>query len=134
MEIRRGLVYPRQTMFDDVHIDASSYAVVKVDMVHENLKDLKLVVPLDDTMLTMRDAVTTRVQWRRTYIDVNPSVESLALRTLSQPNTAPTSIFPETCLSLSPSPTQEEPRPSPIREEPRLSPIQEESHPSQIRE
>jgi hypothetical protein len=31
-------------MLDDVQIDASSYAVVKVDMVHENLKDLKLEV------------------------------------------------------------------------------------------
>jgi hypothetical protein len=40
MEVRRGLVYPYQTMLDDVQIDASSYAVVKIDMVHENLKDL----------------------------------------------------------------------------------------------
>jgi hypothetical protein len=34
MEVRRGLVYPRQTMLDDVQIDTSSYVVVKVDMVH----------------------------------------------------------------------------------------------------
>jgi hypothetical protein len=33
MEVRRGLVYPCQTMLDDVQIDASSYDVVKVDMV-----------------------------------------------------------------------------------------------------
>jgi hypothetical protein len=46
-------VYPRQTMLDIVEIDVSSYVVVKVDMVHENSKDLKLEVPLDDTMLTM---------------------------------------------------------------------------------
>jgi hypothetical protein len=72
MEVRRGLVYPRQTMLDNVEIDVSSYIVVKVDMVHENLKDLKLKVPLDDTMLTIRDAVTRRVQWRRTSIDVDP--------------------------------------------------------------
>jgi hypothetical protein len=32
MEVRRGLVYPCQTMLDDVQIDASSYDVVKVDM------------------------------------------------------------------------------------------------------
>jgi hypothetical protein len=38
-------VYPRQTMLDDVQIDSSSYVVVKVDMVHENSKDLKLEVP-----------------------------------------------------------------------------------------
>jgi hypothetical protein len=42
MEVGRGLVYPRQTMLDHIEIDTSSYAVVKVDMVHENSKDLKL--------------------------------------------------------------------------------------------
>jgi hypothetical protein len=55
------VVYPHQTMFDDVQINVSSYAMVKVDMVHENSKDLKLEVPPDDTTLTMRDAVTRRV-------------------------------------------------------------------------
>jgi hypothetical protein len=39
MEVMRGLVYPRQTMLDDIEIDTSSYAVVKVDMVQENSKD-----------------------------------------------------------------------------------------------
>jgi hypothetical protein len=53
MEVRRGLVYPHQTMLNDIQIDASSYVVVKVDMVDENSKDLKLKVPLDDTTLTM---------------------------------------------------------------------------------
>jgi hypothetical protein len=62
IEVRRVIVYPRQTMLDDVEIEVSSYAVVKVDKVHENLKDLKLKVPPDDTTLTMRDAVTRRVQ------------------------------------------------------------------------
>jgi hypothetical protein len=59
-------------LLDNVKIDASSYVVVKVDMVHENLKDLKLEVSLDDTTLTMRDAVTRRVEWRWTSIDVDP--------------------------------------------------------------
>jgi hypothetical protein len=62
MEVRRVIVYPRQTMLDDVEIEVSSYDVVKVDKVHENLKDLKLKVPPDVTTLTMRDAVTRRVQ------------------------------------------------------------------------
>jgi hypothetical protein len=53
MEIRRGQVYPHHTMFDDVQIDASSYDVVEVEMVHDNLKDLKLEVPPDDMTLTM---------------------------------------------------------------------------------
>jgi hypothetical protein len=55
MEARRGLVYPCQTMHDDVEINTSSYAVVKVDMVHDNSKDLKLEVPPDDTTLTIRE-------------------------------------------------------------------------------
>jgi hypothetical protein len=48
-------------MLDDVQINTSSYVVVKVDMVHDNSKNLKLVVQPDDTMLTMRDAVARGV-------------------------------------------------------------------------
>jgi hypothetical protein len=107
-------------------MDASSYVVVKVDMVHENLEDLKLEVPPDDTTLTIRDAVTKSVQWRSTSIDVDPSTIVSASATLSQLNAAPASIFPET--RSSPSLIQEESRPSPIREEPRPSLIQEQLH------
>jgi hypothetical protein len=64
MEVERGLVYPGQTMLDDIQIDTSSYAVVKVDMVHDNSKDLKLEVPPNDMTLTMWDAAAKRVQWR----------------------------------------------------------------------
>jgi hypothetical protein len=101
MEVGRGLVYPCQTMLDDVKIDVSSYAMVKVDMVHENLKDLKLEVPPDDTTLTMRDAITRRVNWRWTSIDVDPSAAASALTTPSQLNTSHASIFPEAHLSSS---------------------------------
>jgi hypothetical protein len=59
-------------MLDDIQIDTSSYVVVKVDMAHDNTKQLKLEMPPDDTMLTMRDAVTRRVQWRWTSIDIDP--------------------------------------------------------------
>jgi hypothetical protein len=62
MEVGRGLVYPGQTMLDDIQIDTSSYAVVKVDMVHDNSKDLKLEVPPNDMTLTMWDAAAKRVQ------------------------------------------------------------------------
>jgi hypothetical protein len=92
-------------MLDDVMIDVSSYAMVKVDMVHENLKDLKLEVPPDDMTLTMRDAVTRNVQWRQTSIDVDPSAAASMSTTPSQSNTSPASIFPET--RPSPSPNQE---------------------------
>jgi hypothetical protein len=61
MEVGRGLVYPCQTLLDDVQIDTWSYAVVKVDMELDNSKDLKLEVPSDDTTLTMQDAVARRV-------------------------------------------------------------------------
>jgi hypothetical protein len=93
MEVRRGLVYPCQTMLDDVQIDTSFYVVVKVDMVQDNSKDLKLKVWPDDTTLTMRDAVTRRVQWRRTSIDVDPSAADSASTTPSHLNTSPTLIF-----------------------------------------
>jgi hypothetical protein len=109
MEVGRGLVYLHQTMPDDVKIDASSYVVIKVDMVHENSKDLKLEVPPDNMTLTLWDAVTRRVQWRMTSIDVDPSVAPSALNIGSQSNTAPASIFSET--RLSPSPIQGHPCP-----------------------
>jgi hypothetical protein len=83
-------------------------------MVHEDSKDLKLEVPSDDTTLTMRDAVTRRVQWRHTSIDVEPSAATLASTTASQLNTSPALIFLETRLS-----------PSPNHEQLRLSLIQE---------
>jgi hypothetical protein len=50
-------------MLDDIQIDTSSYVVVILDMVHDNLKDLKLKVPLDNTTLTMLVTVTRRDQW-----------------------------------------------------------------------
>jgi hypothetical protein len=132
MEVGRGLVYPCQTMLVDVQIDASSYAVVKVDMVHENSKDLKLKVAPTDTMLTMRDAVTRRVQWRQTSIDVDPSTAASALTNPSQPNISPASIFPEP--RLSPSPNSEHLCLSPIREQLRPSPIREQLRRSAIRD
>jgi hypothetical protein len=62
MEVGRELVYPHHTMHDDVEIDISSYVVIMVDMLHENSKDLKLEMPLNDMTLAIRDAVTRRVQ------------------------------------------------------------------------
>jgi hypothetical protein len=121
MEVKRGLVYPRQTILDDVQIDTSSYVVVKVDMVHDNSKDLKLEIPPDDTTLTIWDAVTRRVQWRWTSIDIDSSTTASALTTPSQPNTSPILISPEARLS-------------PIRDQPCLPPIPEQLHPSPIRD
>jgi hypothetical protein len=111
MEVGRGLVYPRQTMLADIQIDTSSYAVVKVDMVHDNSKDLKLEVSLDDTTLTMRDVVARMVQWRRTTIDIDPAATASAL-------TSPVSMSFEARLPPYPNP-----------EQPVLSPIQEQLPP-----
>jgi hypothetical protein len=61
MEVGKGLVHPHQTLLDDVQINASAYVVVKVDMVHENMKNMNLKVPPDDTTLTLWDMITRRV-------------------------------------------------------------------------
>jgi hypothetical protein len=74
--------------------------VVRVDIVHENEKNMNLEVPPDDTTLTLWDVITRRVQWRRTYIIVDPSAVTSASTTASQPNTTPASIFPKTDPSL----------------------------------
>jgi hypothetical protein len=97
--------------------------VVKVDTVHDNLKDLKLEVPPDDPMLTMRDAVARRVQWRQTTIDID-------LAAVASVSTSPASMSPK--AHLPPSPNPEQPVLSPIREQ--LSPIIEKSQKSPIRE
>jgi hypothetical protein len=102
--------------------------MVKVDMVHDKLKDLKLEVPPDDTTLTIRDAVTRRVQWRWTSIDIDPLAASSTSTTPNQPNTFPASTSPEACLS----PIQDQLRLAPIRDQPRLSPIPEQLHLSLI--
>jgi hypothetical protein len=99
MEVGRGLVYPGQTMLDDVKIDTSSYAVVKVDMVHDNSKDLKLKVSPDDMTLTMWDAVARRVQWRRTSIVIDPAAADSA-------STSPALMSPEAHLPPSLNPEQ----------------------------
>jgi hypothetical protein len=61
MEVRKGLVYSHQTLLDDVQINALVYVVVKVVMVHENVKNMNLEVPPNDTMLTLWDGITRRV-------------------------------------------------------------------------
>jgi hypothetical protein len=97
MEVGKGLVYSYLTLLDVVMIDSASYVVIKVDMVHENVKNLKLKVPPDDTTLTLRDAVTRNVQWRRTAIDVDTATTS-ALTNPSQSQIAPALIIPEAQL------------------------------------
>jgi hypothetical protein len=88
---------------------------------------LSLEVPPDDTTLILWEAITTRVQWRRTYINVDPSAVASALPTASQSNTAPALIFPDTRLSL--SPIRERLCPSPTQEQLYLSPPQTQSIP-----
>jgi hypothetical protein len=123
-------MYPRQTMVDDVQINTSSYAVVKVDIVHDNSKELKLKVSPDDMTLTMWDAVARRVQWRRTTIDIDPVAAASA-------STSPSSMSPEARLPPSPNPEQLVLSPireqlPPIIEKMHKSPIQDQSHPSPI--
>jgi hypothetical protein len=77
MKVERGLVYQNWAHIHDVSINSTSYDVVKVDMVHENMENLKSQVPPNDTILTLRDAITRRVQWRRTRIDVDQAASAL---------------------------------------------------------
>jgi hypothetical protein len=86
-------------MVNDVQIETSSYAAVKVDMVHDNSTNLKLKVLPDDIMLTMRDAVARRDQWRWTTIDIDLAVAASA-------STSPVLMSPEARLSLSSNPEQ----------------------------
>jgi hypothetical protein len=58
MEVRKGLLYPHQTLLDDIQIDSLAYVMIKVDMVQENAKNMKLEIPPDDMTLTLRDAIT----------------------------------------------------------------------------
>jgi hypothetical protein len=92
-ELRKGPVYPNLARLDDVPIDSASFTVVKVDIVYENMKNLKLKVSSDDTTLTLQDAFTRRVQWRRTFIDVDPAAAS-ASTTPSQTQSSPLSLIP----------------------------------------
>jgi hypothetical protein len=103
MEVGKGIVYLGMYTLDDVPIDSVSFVVVKMDMVHENVKNLNLEVPPDDTTLTLWDAVTRRVQWRRTSIDVDPAAVSASTTpSLSQQHTIPSQSQPHTIPSLSP--------------------------------
>jgi hypothetical protein len=100
-------------------------------------------MPPDDTTLTMRDAVTRKVYWRWTSIDIGPSATASASTTPSQPNTSPASMSPKACMSpiwdqprlppilqqLRPSLIWDQPQKSSIEEQPRWSPPQTQSTP-----
>jgi hypothetical protein len=92
-----GWVYPHLTILDDIPIDSAHYAVVKVDMVHENMRNLKLEVPLGDMTLTLWDAVARRGQWSRSATDVDPAATSTSTPP-SQPQTTATLIPAEAQL------------------------------------
>jgi hypothetical protein len=94
IKVEKGLVYPNLALLNDISIDSASYVVVKVYMVHENTRNLKLEVPPDDKILPLRDAITRRVQWRRIGIDVDLASTSVSA-TLSLSQTAPSSILTE---------------------------------------
>jgi hypothetical protein len=63
--------------------------VVKIDLLHEFAKDIKLDVPPDDMTTTLRDAVARRVQWRRAGIDIDPADADSVLTTEPQPQSPP---------------------------------------------
>jgi hypothetical protein len=91
--------------------------MIKVDMVHENVKNLNLEVAHDDTTLTLQDAVTRRVQWRITSIDVDPvAISASTTLSLPQQHTIPSQSQLHTIPSLSPpqnTPNQSRPQTTP---------------------
>jgi hypothetical protein len=60
-------------------------AVVKIDLLHEFAKNIKLDVPPDDMTTTLRDAVARRVQWWRAGIDIDPADADSVPTTEPQP-------------------------------------------------
>jgi hypothetical protein len=133
MEVRKCIIYLRMYTLDDIPIDSVSFAMVKVDMVHENVKNLNLEVAPDDTTLTLQDAVTRRVQWRRTYIDVDPAaISALTTPSLSQQHTIPSMSQLHTIPSLSPSqntPSQSQPQTTPTMPQSQTTPTQFQQQP-----
>ncbi|KAG2561432.1 hypothetical protein PVAP13_8KG213701 [Panicum virgatum] len=70
MEVAKGLVYPQQTILHSVLI-LFGYAVVKVEMVIDDAKDIELVPPPNDEIRTLGEAILQRIQWKRSCIVVN---------------------------------------------------------------
>jgi hypothetical protein len=128
MEVGKGIIYPRMYTLDNVPIDSVSFTVVKVDMVYENIENLNLKVAPDDTILTLRDAMTRRVKWRRTSIDIDPAAISASTTpSLSQQHTIPSQSQPHTIPSLSPpqnTPNQSRPQTTPTMSQPQIIPTQ----------
>jgi hypothetical protein len=126
MEVEKCIVYPRMYILDDVPINSVSFAMVKVDMVHENAKNLNLEVAPDDMTLTLRDAVTRIVQWRRNSIDVDPAAISVSTTlSLSQQHTIPSQSQPHTIPSLS------SPQNTPCQSRPQTTPTMPQTTPTQ---
>ena len=51
------------------------YVVVKIDFVHENAKDVALPIPMPEAdIYTLGDALTIRIQWKKSGILIPPLV------------------------------------------------------------
>ncbi|PUZ57967.1 hypothetical protein GQ55_5G472400 [Panicum hallii var. hallii] len=107
---------------DDVQVSADC-AVVKIDLLHEFAKDIKLDVPPDDMTTTLRDAVARRVQWRRAGIDIDPEDADSVRTTEPQPQSPPLPpMFSEPRPQL-PDPWEEFPDPHPpVPTRPQITP------------
>jgi hypothetical protein len=132
-EVGKGIIYPRMYTLDDVLIDSVSFDVVKVDMVHKNVKKLNLKVAPDDTTLTLWDAVTRRVRWRRTSIDVDPvAISAVTTPSLLQQHTILSQSQSHTIPSLSPrlnTPSQSRLQTTPTMPQLQITPTQSQQQP-----
>ena len=74
IELAQGIVQPGDKECHTVPVQ-DGYVVVKIDFVHQNAKDIALPIPLPEAdIYTLGDAVTMRIQWKKSGILIPPLV------------------------------------------------------------
>ncbi|PVH64317.1 hypothetical protein PAHAL_2G236100 [Panicum hallii] len=99
---RCSLLVQLQLVGDSSRLEVrADCAVVKIDLIHEFAKNIKLEFPPDDTTTTLRDAVARRVQWRRAGIHIDPADADSVPTSQPQPQSpAVPPTFSEPCPQL----------------------------------
>jgi len=88
MAVAKGLVYPQQTILRSVPI-LFGYAVVKVEMVIDDAKDIELVPLPNDEIRTLGEAILQRIQWKRSGIVVNHTSSAEPPKIVAQHSSPP---------------------------------------------
>lgn len=88
MKVAKGLVYPQQTILHSVPI-LFGYAVVKVEMVIDDAKDIELVPLPNDEIRTLGEAILQRIPWKRSGIVVNHTSSAEPPKIVAQRSSPP---------------------------------------------